>query len=78
MKNYTSGQKVVIDLNGKRHEATFTDGSFNIHDGQVAFAPGSTGHDDKFMEIFFRGASAHDLFGRPRIEKSFIVQPSSD
>lgn len=65
---FEPGQKLLIEINGVRHEATFTDGTFNIHEGQVAYAPGSTGHTDKFMEIFYRGQSACKLFLHPDAE----------
>lgn len=74
--NFEPGQKLVIELNGVRHEATFTDGSFNIHEGQVAYAPGSTGHDDKFMEIFYRGQSASKLFLHPDVESQVKIRPA--
>jgi len=70
---YTAGQRLVIDINGVKHQATFTDGSFNIAEGQVAFSPGSTGHADKFMEIFYRGQSASKLFMHPKIESSVAI-----
>ncbi len=73
--SYTSGQKLIIELNGKRQEGYFTDGSFNVAMGQLAFSPGSSGHDDKFMEIFYRGASASSLFGGLNVEQPFTTSP---
>lgn len=70
------GQKLVIEINGVRHEATFTDGSFNIQEGQVAYAPGSTGHDDRFMEVFYRGQSACKLFLHPEVESEVHIRPA--
>lgn len=61
---------ITITLNGQTKEARFTDGSFNVKQGELAFAPGSSGYDDPFMEIFYRGKSAQQLFGNP--------QPASD
>lgn len=71
--SYTPGQKLIIELNGKRQEGYFTDGSFNVAMGQLAFSPGSSGHDDKFMEIFYRGASASSLFGGLNVEQPFTI-----
>lgn len=71
----TPGQKVTVSLNHQKHAAIFTDGVFNIHEGELAFAPGSTGHDDKFMELFVRGSSANHLFELPLIEDSLILTP---
>jgi S-adenosylmethionine hydrolase len=71
--SYDPGQKLSITLNNKTIEATFTDGIFNIPQGEVAFAPGSSGHSDRFMEIFYRGKSAWELFGKPAVESSFTI-----
>ena len=70
---YEPGQIIKISLNNKTLEATFTDGIFNIPQGHLAFAPGSSGHDDRFMEIFYRGKSAWELFEKPAVESSFIL-----
>ena len=75
VKDVTPGQKVTVYLNHQKHVAIFTDGVFNIHEGELAFAPGSTGHDDRFMEIFVRGSSAYHLFALPPVEDPFTVTP---
>ena len=75
--NYKSGDKLVIEINGVKHEATFTDGSFNIQEGQVAYAPGSTGHDDRFMEIFYRGQSACKLFLHPEVGSRIKIRTTA-
>lgn len=70
---YKPGQKLSITLNNKTVEATFTDGVFTIAQGEVSFAPGSSGHDDRFMEIFYRGKSAAELFNNPPVESAFTI-----
>jgi hypothetical protein len=45
--------------------ATVTGGSFNVPEGDLAFAPGSSGHDKPFWELFKRGGSAWLEFGKP-------------
>ncbi len=75
VKDLTPGQKVTVTLNHEKHVAIFTDGVFNIHEGELAFAPGSTGQDDKFMELFVRGSSAYHLFELPQVEDTFVIQP---
>lgn len=70
----TPGQDITITLNGMAHQAVFTDGTFHVAEGMLAFAPGSTGHDDRFMEIFYRGQSAEKLFNHPAVETTFSVQ----
>lgn len=71
---YKPGQKLLIKLNQRRHQVTFSDGVFNIMEGETAFAPGSTGYSDRFMEIFVRGGSAFELFGKPKVEQEFEVE----
>jgi len=45
---------------------TVAAGSFNVHEGDIAFSPGSSGHDRKFWEIFQRGGSAWHTYRKPR------------
>jgi hypothetical protein len=70
---FTVGQPVVISLNGIKRTAFFTDGTFAVREGQLAFAPGSSGGKDRFMEIFLRGLSAWRDFGKPVLESGFSV-----
>ena len=71
--NLKPGQKVLISLGGDKLQATFSDGVFNIEEGETAFAPGSSGYEDKFMEVFVRGGSAFMLFRTPKVEDEFAV-----
>lgn len=71
--NFASGQEITIEINRQKHLATYTNGVFNIINGQLAFAPGSSGHKDKFMEIFVRGGNAYKLFESPKVEEEFIL-----
>ncbi|CAN5174768.1 SAM-dependent chlorinase/fluorinase [soil metagenome] len=72
---FHSGQKLTISMNNISHEGVFTDGTFNVQDGELAFAPGSSGHDDKCMEIFYRGGNAAKLFNNVTVETSFTLTP---
>lgn len=74
MEKYKPGEKLLIHLNGERRQVTFSDGVFNISEGETAFAPGSSGYDDRFLEIFVRGGSAFKLFAQPRVEQEFQVK----
>jgi hypothetical protein len=56
-----------------KRTAFFTDGTFSVREGELAFAPGSSGGDDPCMEIFMRGLSAWIEFGKPEIESEFQV-----
>jgi hypothetical protein len=70
---FTSGQTLQIVLNGVARTGYFTDGSFAVHEGELAFAPGSSGGEDRLMELFLRGLSAWKEFGKPSIEDEFTV-----
>ncbi len=69
----TPGQPVIITIDDMKRTAFFTDGSFSVREGELAFAPGSSGGDDRFMELFLRGLSAWVEFGKPHIETAFTV-----
>lgn len=71
---YKPGEKLLIYLNNERRQVTFSDGVFNIMEGETAFAPGSSGYNDRFMEIFVRGGSAFKLFGKPKVEQEFEIK----
>lgn len=68
------GQPVVITINGMKRTAFFTDGTFSVREGELAWAPGSSGSEDKYMEIFLRGLSAWKEFGKPDVESTFTVE----
>jgi hypothetical protein len=66
-----SGAAVRVRIGDSEHEATVSDGSFEVEEGRLAFAPGSSGWLDpegnevRWMELFLRGGSAWEAFGRP-------------
>jgi hypothetical protein len=66
-----SGAAVRVRIGNSEHEATVSDGSFEVEEGMLAFAPGSSGwsapdgNEVLWMELFLRGGSAWDAFGRP-------------
>jgi hypothetical protein len=60
------GQRVGVLINGVEMTATVAAGSFNVQEGDIALAPGSSGHSQKFWEIFQRGGSAWATFKKPR------------
>lgn len=72
--HFKPGQPVLVTLHGMKRTAFFTDGTFSVMEGELAFAPGSSGGDDRFMEIFLRGLSAWREFGKPRVEEEFSVE----
>lgn len=63
------GQKVKIHLNGVTRMGLYASGNFEVKEGELAFAPGSSGNpDNPFLEIFLRGGSAWRYFGKPAVE----------
>ena len=69
------GTRVRISCNDAVLEGVVADETYDVHDGEISFAPGSTGGEDRFMEIWVRGMSAWEAFGKPRVEQDFSVTP---
>jgi len=66
-----SGAVLRVRIGGVEQEAVLSDGTFAVPAGRMAFAPGSSGWPEKggeelrWMELFLRGGSAWEAFGRP-------------
>ena len=69
-----SGSTVRVRIGETEREAVASDGTFEVEQGQLAFAPGSSGwptrdaRELRWMELFLRGGSAWDEFGRPPVD----------
>ncbi len=68
--------KVIIRIGDVVSDAIYSDGSFKVPEGTLAFAPGSSGwsaHDNgkplQWMELFLRGGNAWERFGKPRVNE---------
>lgn len=70
------GQRVGIEINGIEMTATVAAGSFNVQEGDIALAPGSSGHTRKYWEIFQRGGSAWHTYKKPRPGASIVIKGS--
>ena len=57
--------RVEIGLGGQSHTVSVASGVFAVEQGNLVFAPGSTGGDDSYLEISQRGGSAANRFGDP-------------
>lgn len=68
------GEKIRINVNGNVRTGSYADGSFSVKAGDLAFAPGSSGGDDRFMEIFLRSGNAHKLFFEPNVESDIHIE----
>jgi S-adenosylmethionine hydrolase len=73
--------KVTVRVGDVVSDAVYSDGSFKVSEGTLAFAPGSSGWqrrdgtEVRWMELFLRGGNAWERFGRPLINRviSFTV-----
>lgn len=66
--------KVIIRVGDVVSDAIYSDGSFKVPEGTLAFAPGSSGWAAdggklQWMELFLRGGNAWERFGRPRVNQ---------
>lgn len=70
----TSGTKVLITINHVTHEAMIAADTYHVKDGELSIAPGSSGGDDRYLEIWVRGESAWKAFGRPYVEEKITIK----
>jgi len=68
--------KVAIRVGDGVSDAVYSDGSFRVPEGTLAFAPGSSGWPAadaggalRWMELFLRGGNAWERFGKPRVNQ---------
>jgi hypothetical protein len=72
-RRFPAGTLLHVQINGNEQEAIAADGSFEVAVNQMAFSPGSSGwakkrgRKSRWMELFLRGGSAWEAFGRPPI-----------
>jgi hypothetical protein len=75
-----TGQRVEVSVGEASAFAVVTDGTFAVHQGDMSFAPGSSGWStarghQQFYEMLLRGGSAADQLGRPRAGEPVHVKP---
>lgn len=67
--------KIVIRIGDVVSDAIYSDGSFKVPEGTLAFSPGSSGWQGvdgqpiRWMELFLRGGNAWERFGRPKVNQ---------
>lgn len=71
---YKPGQPLLVSLGSMKRTAWFSDGTFSVREGELAFAPGSSGGEDRFMELFLRGLSAWKELGKPTGEETLTIE----
>jgi len=84
--DFAPGTRVRVRVGEAEQVAFVSGGTFSVPAGTLAFAPGSSGWtrvgggEVRFMELFLRGGSAADAFGRPavgaRVEVALAAVPT--
>ncbi len=73
------GKRIQIRILDQGHEAMVSDGAFAVPQGDMAFAPGSSGwrtqegRDVRWIEVFLRGGNAWERFERPPIGSHIVI-----
>ncbi|NET37753.1 MAG: SAM-dependent chlorinase/fluorinase [Cyanothece sp. SIO1E1] len=71
--------KVIVRVGDVISDAIYSDGSFDVPEGTLAFAPGSSGWDVinhppiRWMELFLRGGNAWQRFSQPQPGKQTVT-----
>jgi len=79
----SSGTAVRVRIGARELAAVASAGSFEVEEGELAFAPGSSGWpgadggETRWMELFLRGGSAWEAFGRPEVGARVEITPGS-
>lgn len=68
------GDRLRVHIGTVVRTATVATGSFNVMEGDLAFAPGSSGHERRFWEFFQRGGSAWADFGKPNVGSNIVIE----
>ncbi|WP_036482832.1 S-adenosyl-l-methionine hydroxide adenosyltransferase family protein [Myxosarcina sp. GI1] len=74
--------KVVVRVGDVVSDAIYSDGSFRVPEGTLAFAPGSSGWQKKdgtkvtWMELFLRGGNAWERFAKPKVNRPISYSKS--
>lgn len=75
---FKPGEKVRISINGHVRTGVYADANFEVKAGDLAFAPGSSGDENRFMEIFLRGSNASEMFFKPMLESDIKFERFED
>lgn len=82
-KKVHSGMKLSIGIDGIEQPATVSDGTFEVEQGEMAFAPGSSGwktrsgEEIRWIELFLRGGNAWNAFKRPTVGAEIVLKAPS-
>jgi hypothetical protein len=74
------GTTLQVTIGEATQPAIASDGSFEVEQGKLAFAPGSSGWtgadgpETRWMELFLRGGNAWEVFNRPPVGASIQIR----
>ncbi len=68
------GQKIRVVINHIAQTGIYANGNFSVKSGDFAFAPGSSGGNNAFMEIFLRSGNAARHFNYPPVETKLKIE----
>lgn len=68
------GAKIRVVINHIYQSGYYANGNFSVKSGDMAFAPGSSGGDNPFMEVFLRAGSASRAFNHPPVETKIKIE----
>lgn len=71
---FKPGSRIRIVINHIYQSGYYANGNFSVKSGDMAFAPGSSGGSNPFMEIFLRSGNAAKLFQNPPVETKFRIE----
>ncbi|HMW93003.1 MAG TPA: hypothetical protein PKE54_23445, partial [Candidatus Obscuribacter sp.] len=74
LEGLAPGTRLKVTVGTHMSTATVATGSFNIMEGDLALAPGSSGHEKRYWELFKRGGSASDEFAHPTAGTPIKIQ----
>jgi len=75
--DFSTGEDLMVTINGESRLASHENNTFEIREGDLAFAPGSGGGDDPFLELFLRGGHAAAAFNYPDVEQTIEWQSAA-
>lgn len=68
------GQRLRVKIGDETRQAFYEAGTFSVEEGEISYAPGSSGGEDPFMEVFLRGGSASEAFGEVKTLEDVEVE----
>lgn len=68
------GDRIRVVINHIYQTGYYANGNFSVKSGDLAFAPGSSGGDNPFMEVFLRSGNAWRAFNNPPVETKIKIE----